>query len=76
MWHVVVVLANLALACFLLIVSPVVFEFSHREAFLYGPAPTSLIIVSAGFALVWSVIRTVFVAQSYRKFGPVTKPTS
>lgn len=71
-WHGVVVLANFALACFLLIVSPVVFEFSLREALLYGPAPTWIMFLSAGFALIWGMTRTVLVVRSYRAFRSPT----
>lgn len=68
-WHGVVVLANLALAYFLLIGAPMAFEYTLREAMLFGPAPTWIVILSAVFALTWCVIRTVLVARSYRAFG-------
>jgi CubicO group peptidase (beta-lactamase class C family) len=69
-WHGVVVLANLALAYFLLIGSPMAFEYTLREALLFGPAPTWILFLSAGFALTWCVIRTVLVVRSYRASGP------
>ena len=69
-WHGVVVLVNLALAYFLLIGSPMAFEFTLRVAMLYGPAPTWIMILTAGCALLWCVIRTVLVVRSYRAFGP------
>jgi CubicO group peptidase (beta-lactamase class C family) len=70
-WHGVVVLVNLAPATFLLICSPFL-----REAMLFGPDATWIVILSAAFALAWCVIRTVLVVRSYRAFGRAVVSTT
>jgi hypothetical protein len=68
-WHGVVVLINLTLAVTLLIVLPAAFEITLRASFVFAPDVTWLIVISSGFALLWCVIRTALVIQSYRAFG-------
>jgi hypothetical protein len=68
-WHSLVVVINLVLAYFLLVALPAAFEITLRLGLAFAPDSTWLVVFSSGFALMWSMIRTALVIQSYRAFG-------